>query len=79
MAGRGPKRPARPAAQGSVTPIDLDSVRAKALREQVPEAVYEAGRETVRVRLPDDAGERFRKTVEAAEAILEVATEPQNA
>jgi len=63
----------------SVTPIDLDSVRAKALREQVPEAVYEAGRETVRVRLPDDAGERFRKTVEVAEAILEVATEPQNA
>ena len=63
----------------SVTPIDLDSVRAKALRERVPEAVYEAGRETVRVRLPDDAGERFRKTVEVAEAILEVATEPQNA
>ena len=63
----------------SVTPIDLDSVRAKALRERVPEAVYEAGRETVRVRLPDDAGERFRKTVEVAEAILEVATEPPNA
>jgi hypothetical protein len=32
----------------------------------------------VRVRLPDDAAERFRAVVTAAEAILEVATEPQN-
>ncbi|HLM08666.1 MAG TPA: transcription-repair coupling factor [Thermoleophilaceae bacterium] len=61
----------------SVAPIELDSSGARALRERLPEAVYESGRETVRVRLPDDAAERFRKTVEAAEAILEVATEPR--
>jgi len=61
----------------SVAPIELDSTGARALRERLPEAVYESGRETVRVRLPDDAAERFRKTVEAAEAILEVATEPR--
>jgi hypothetical protein len=30
----------------------------------------------VRVRLPDEATERFRAVVRAAEAILEVATEP---
>src|SRR5215211_2338776 len=60
----------------SVTPIDLDSRGAKALRERVPEAIYESGRETVRVRLPDEAAERFRAVVSAAEAILEVATEP---
>jgi transcription-repair coupling factor (superfamily II helicase) len=63
----------------AVTPIELDSHGAKALRERVPEAMYESGRETVRVRLPDDAGERFRAVVIAAEAILEVATEPEGA
>ncbi|HMJ96240.1 MAG TPA: helicase-related protein, partial [Thermoleophilaceae bacterium] len=60
----------------SVTPIELDSRGAKALRQRVPEAIYESGRETVRVRLPDEAAERFRAVVTAAEAILEVATEP---
>jgi hypothetical protein len=43
----------------------------------VPEVVYESGRSTVRVRLPEDAGERFRAVVKAAEAILETATEPR--
>ncbi len=60
----------------SVAPIDLDSRGAKALRERVPEAVFESGRSTVRVRLPEDAAERFRAVVTAAEAILETATEP---
>ncbi|HEX2413951.1 MAG TPA: transcription-repair coupling factor [Thermoleophilaceae bacterium] len=62
----------------SVTPIELDSAGAKALRAQVPEALYESGRETVRVRLPDEPSERFRAVVTAAEAILEVATEPSD-
>ena len=62
----------------SVTPIELDSRGAKALRERVPEAIYESGRETVRVRLPDESEERFRAVVTAAEAILEVATEPKD-
>jgi transcription-repair coupling factor (superfamily II helicase) len=60
----------------SVVPIELDSRGAKALRGQIPEALYESGRSTVRVRLPDEATERFRAVVRAAEAILEVATEP---
>ena len=60
----------------TVTPIELDSTGAKALRAKVPEALYESGRETVRVRLPDEPSERFRAVVEAAEAVLEVATEP---
>jgi transcription-repair coupling factor (superfamily II helicase) len=60
-----------------VAPIELDSTGSKALRERVPEAVYESGRSTVRVRLPEDAAERFRALVEAAEAILEVATAPE--
>jgi transcription-repair coupling factor (superfamily II helicase) len=74
----------RPEAAGSagragyvfVAPIDLDSNGSRALRERVPEAIYESGRSTVRVRLPDEPSERFKAVVTAAEAILEVATEP---
>jgi transcription-repair coupling factor (superfamily II helicase) len=61
----------------AVAPIELDSRGAKALRERIPEAMYESGRETVRVRLPEEASERFRAVVSAAEAILELATEPE--
>jgi transcription-repair coupling factor (superfamily II helicase) len=60
----------------AVAPIELDSTGAKALRAAVPEAVYESGRSTVRVRVPDEAAERFPAVVAAAEAILEVATRP---
>jgi transcription-repair coupling factor (superfamily II helicase) len=60
----------------SVAPIELDSRGSKALRERVPAALYESGRSTVRVRLPEDPAERFRAVVAAAEAILELATEP---
>ncbi len=60
----------------AVAPIELDSRGSRALRERLPEAVYESGRSTVRVRLPDEASDRFRAVVKAAEAVLEVATEP---
>jgi transcription-repair coupling factor (superfamily II helicase) len=63
----------------SVTPIELDSHGSRALRERLPEAVYESGRSTVRVRLPDEPAERFRAVVAAAEAVLEVATDPGRA
>jgi transcription-repair coupling factor (superfamily II helicase) len=60
----------------SVAPIELDSRGAKALRERLPEAVYDSGRSTVRVRVPDEPAECFPAVVAAAEAILETATEP---
>jgi transcription-repair coupling factor (superfamily II helicase) len=60
----------------AVSPIELDSRGAKALRERIPEAIYESGRSTVAVRIPDEAAARFAGLVAAAEAILEVATEP---
>jgi transcription-repair coupling factor (superfamily II helicase) len=60
----------------TVTPIDLDSRGAKALRQRISEIVYESGRSTVRVRLPEEPAERFRAVVTAAEAILEMATQP---
>jgi len=61
----------------SVAPLELDSRAAKALRERIPEVVYESGRGTVRVRLPDDPAQRFGAVVAAAEAVLEVATEAE--
>jgi transcription-repair coupling factor (superfamily II helicase) len=60
----------------AVSPIDLDSRRVKLLRERIPEAVYESGRSTVRVRVPDEPAERFPAVVVAAEAILEAVTDP---
>ncbi|HEU0024914.1 MAG TPA: helicase-related protein, partial [Thermoleophilaceae bacterium] len=60
----------------TVAPLDLDSHGARALRQAIPEAVYESGRSTVRVRVPEEAAERFPAVVAAAEAILEVATRP---
>ncbi len=49
---------------------------AKALRARLPEAIYESGRSTVAVRVPDEPAARFPALVAAAEAILEVATAP---
>src|ERR671929_1933147 len=42
-----------------VSPIELDSRGAKALRARLPEAIYESGRSTVLVRIPDEAAARF--------------------
>jgi transcription-repair coupling factor (superfamily II helicase) len=60
----------------AVAPIDLDLKGARALRERIPEAVYESGRSTVRIRVPEEPAARFPAVVAAAEAVLEVATEP---
>jgi transcription-repair coupling factor (superfamily II helicase) len=59
-----------------VSPIELDSKGAKALRAELPEATYESGRSTVSVRVPDEPAARFPALVAAAEAVLRVATEP---
>ncbi|HZC13960.1 MAG TPA: DEAD/DEAH box helicase, partial [Thermoleophilaceae bacterium] len=60
----------------AVSPIELDSAGARALRAELPEALYESGRSTVSVRVPDDPGARFNGVVAAAEAVLRAATEP---
>ncbi len=62
-----------------VAPLELDSRRVKALRQRLPEAIYESGRSTLRVRVPDDPRERFAAVVRAAEAVLEVASDPATA
>jgi transcription-repair coupling factor (superfamily II helicase) len=59
----------------AVTPIDLDSARAKRLRTELPEALYEAARSQVLVRVPRDGPERFPAVVHAADVLLAVARE----
>jgi transcription-repair coupling factor (superfamily II helicase) len=59
----------------AVTPIDLDSARAKRLHSELPEALYESGRSQVSVRVPRDGPERFPAVVRAADVLLAVSRE----
>jgi transcription-repair coupling factor (superfamily II helicase) len=59
----------------AVTPIDLDSARARRLREQLPEALYESGKSQVSVRVPREGPERFPAVVHAADVLLSVVRE----
>src|SRR4051812_3617734 len=59
----------------AVTPIELDSVRAKKLREEVPGALYESGKSQFSVRVPDDPEQRFPAVIRAADALLAVTRE----
>jgi transcription-repair coupling factor (superfamily II helicase) len=56
----------------AVTPIELDSVRARKLREELPGALYESGRSQLSLRVPDDPGQRFPAVVKAADVLLAV-------
>ena len=59
----------------AVTPIELDSRRAKRIREQIPEALYESGKSQLSVRVPDDPAARFPAVVRAADVLLAVTRE----
>jgi transcription-repair coupling factor (superfamily II helicase) len=59
----------------AVVPIELDSARAKRLREELPEALYESGRSQVSMRVPRDSHERFPSVVRAADTLLSVVRE----
>ena len=59
----------------AVTPIELDSARAKRLRAEVPGALYESGKSQFSVRVPDDPAQRFPAVVRAADALLAVQRE----
>jgi transcription-repair coupling factor (superfamily II helicase) len=52
-----------------IAPVELDSTQARALREELPEVVYESLRRTLRVGLPEDLAERLPKVVRVAEAL----------
>jgi len=59
----------------AVVPIELDSRRARRLREEIPEALYESGRSQVSVRVPKDGAERFPSVVRAADTLLAIMRE----
>jgi transcription-repair coupling factor (superfamily II helicase) len=59
----------------AVTPIELDSVRAKRIRAEIPEALYESGKSQLSVRVPDDPMEQFPAVVRAADVLLAVTRE----
>jgi transcription-repair coupling factor (superfamily II helicase) len=59
----------------SVTPVELDSERAKRLHEELPEALYESGRSQVSVRVPKEGKERFPSVVKAADVLLAISRE----
>jgi transcription-repair coupling factor (superfamily II helicase) len=59
----------------AVTPIELDSVRARRLRQELPEAMYEAGRLQVSVRVPHEGEQRFPTVVRAADVLLAITRE----
>ena len=59
----------------AVTPIELDSVRAKKIRAEIPGALYESGKSQLSVRVPEDPSKRFPAVVRAADVLLEVQRE----
>ncbi|HUO74476.1 MAG TPA: transcription-repair coupling factor [Solirubrobacteraceae bacterium] len=59
----------------AVTPVELDSVRAKKIRAEIPEALYESGKSQLSVRVPDDPAKRFPAVVRAADVLLAVTRE----
>ncbi|MEA2140789.1 MAG: hypothetical protein QOC91_888, partial [Solirubrobacteraceae bacterium] len=59
----------------AVAPIELDSVRARRLREELPEALYESGRAQMSMRVPKDGKQRFPSVVKAADVLLAVTRE----
>jgi transcription-repair coupling factor (superfamily II helicase) len=58
-----------------VAPIDLAPAGRAALKAELPDAVYESGRSTIAVPVPQDPEQRFPAVVNAAEGILRAATE----
>jgi transcription-repair coupling factor (superfamily II helicase) len=59
----------------AVTPVELDSVRAKKIRAEIPEALYESGKSQLSMRVPDDPVKRFPAVVRAADVLLAVTRE----
>jgi transcription-repair coupling factor (superfamily II helicase) len=58
-----------------VFPLELESGQAHALREEIEGAVYESLKRTLRVRIPDEAEDRFAAVVRIADAVLRTKSE----
>jgi transcription-repair coupling factor (superfamily II helicase) len=56
----------------AVTPIELDSRRVKALRAEMPEALYESGKSQLSMRVAGEPHAQFEAVVRAADLLLSV-------
>ncbi|MGH2860457.1 MAG: transcription-repair coupling factor, partial [Solirubrobacteraceae bacterium] len=56
----------------AVTPIELDSRRVKALRAEMPEALYESGKSQLSLRVAGEPHVQFEAVVRAADLLLSV-------
>ena len=56
----------------AVTPIELDSRRVKALRAEMPEALYESGKSQLSMRVAGEPHAQFETVVRAADVLLSV-------
>jgi transcription-repair coupling factor (superfamily II helicase) len=54
----------------AVTPIELESVTARALRREIPGSLYEAGKSQFSVRVPNEPSEQFPAVIAVADALL---------
>jgi transcription-repair coupling factor (superfamily II helicase) len=59
----------------AVTPVELDSVRAKKIRAEIPGALYESGKSQLSMRVPEDPAQQFPAVVRAADVLLAVTRE----
>ena len=57
-----------------VAPVALELDQTRELRAQVPDAVYESLKKTLRIPVPDDPTERFKAVLHAADALLRART-----
>jgi transcription-repair coupling factor (superfamily II helicase) len=53
-----------------VAPVVLELDQTRELREEVPDAVYESLKKTLRIPVPEDPAERFKAVLHAADALL---------
>ncbi len=56
----------------AVTPIEMDSTRVKALRAEMPEALYESGKSQLSLRVAGEPHAQFEAVVRAADVLLSV-------
>ncbi|MBJ7330517.1 MAG: transcription-repair coupling factor [Solirubrobacteraceae bacterium] len=59
----------------AVTPLDLTSHQAKAIRAEIPGALYESGRSQLSVRVSTDPQQRFPAVIRAADVLLAAVSE----
>jgi transcription-repair coupling factor (superfamily II helicase) len=53
----------------SITPLELDAATVGAIRERIPEAIYELRYRTLSLRVPDEPAERLQSVLGLAEAL----------